>query len=150
MALIISILLSLITIRGFRYIPSEDGLVSADVTMFGKTLILLILIPILYRSGKDPDRRLKAHAGAFGIITAVFYTLGLSMDRAKTLSLMWQNSGYTVNFLNIFLSRAVIFYSLAYLIFSVLKKSPALSNTRPADTFSRKRVLLCGRRNRIL
>ncbi len=145
MTLILSIILSLITIRGFRYIPSEDGLVSADVPMIGKILILLILLPILYRSGKDPDSRLKTHAGAFGIITAVCYTLGLSMDRAKTLSLMWQNSGYTVNFLNIFLSRAVLFYSLAYLIFSVLKKNPVRNNARPADTFFRKRVLLwCG------
>ena len=50
MALILSIILSLVTIRGFRYTPSEDGLVSAGVPLIGKILILLVLIPILYRT----------------------------------------------------------------------------------------------------
>lgn len=141
-AVVCSILLSLITIRGFRYTPTEDGLVLAGTPVFLKVLLPLILIPILYLSFRDPDRRLKAHAGAFGAIAGLFYSLGLSMDRAKTLSWIWENRGYALNFLNIFLTWAILCYCFAYAVSVLLRKTGSRTAGRAASAFSCKRMLL--------
>ncbi len=142
MSIIASILLSLISIRGFRYTPSEEGLVPANVHIAVRVLLFAVQALILYRSFRDPDRRLKAHAGAFGLITGAFCSLGLSMDRAGTLSWILRNTGCTVNFLNIFFTRSLLCYCFAYAVYSVLKMSGQRDDRRSPYVFSFKRALL--------
>ncbi len=142
MSLLVSILLSLLSVRGFRYTLTEEGLVPSGMPAALKILLFLLQFLILYQIVRDPDRRLKVCAGMFGLITGIFYTLGLSMDRAKTLSWIGQSRGYSLNFLNMFFTAGTLCCCFAYAVFSFLKRQEQRKRKQAPTPFSFKKVFL--------
>ena len=139
MELFFSIILSFLAVRGFRYTVTEEILSPVNTESFIWLLLLLIFIWVINRSFREKDKALILYCALFGIIIALFYILGISMEKVKRISWMWINFGYLLNALSIFFSHALLYYCFAYLTFGFLRKHGSNST---AHEFSFKRVIL--------
>ena len=72
MTLFFSILISFISIRGFRFKVTENGLELRNTQSFIWLLLLLAFTYVIYKSLQDKDKRLKIFAVLFGLIVSIF------------------------------------------------------------------------------
>ena len=93
MELFFSIILSFLAVRGFRYTVTEEILSPVNTESFIWLLLLLFFIWVLNRSLREKDKALILYSALFGIIIALFYILGISMEKVKRISWMWINFG---------------------------------------------------------
>ncbi len=120
MALTISVILSFFAVRGFRFEITEEGLVLRNTETFLWLLLFVLFSYVLYRSFKDPDRHRKGYSLLFGVIVSLFYILGMSFEKAGTLTVLWNNTETLANYLNLFYSCAVLFFCFSYIAFGLL------------------------------
>ena len=139
MTLLTAILISFIAVRGFRYTVTEEILSAVNTESFIWLLLLLFFIWVIDRSLREKDKALILYSALFGIIIALCYILGISMEKVKRISWMWINFGYLANALNIFFSHALLYYCFAWLAFGFLRKHGSRSTVQD---FSLKRVFL--------
>ena len=137
-----SILVSFLTIRGFRFELTEDGLALANTQNFAWLPVFLFFVWVIYRNFNDTDRRLKFFSGVFGLIICTFYTLGLSFEKIGTFSWVLENRKYLINFANYYFSYSVLYYCFAYLTFQFIRKKTIKASKNPVIGFSLKRVFL--------
>ena len=114
MELFFSIILSFLAVRGFRYTVTEEILSPVNTESFIWLLLLLLFIWVINRSFREKDKALILYSALFGIIIALFYILGISMEKVKRISWMWINFGYLLNALSIFFTHALLYYCFAY------------------------------------
>lgn len=139
MELILSLILSFFAVRGFRYTITEEGLSPVNTESFLWLPLLLFFIWVVQRILQGKDRKLILCSALFGVIIAICYILGISMEKAKRLSWMWSNFGCLANTLNLFFSHALLYSCFAHLTFGFLKKHGGRS---ASHDFSFKRVFL--------
>ena len=139
MELIFSLILSFFAVRGFRYTVTEEGLTPVNTESFLWLPLLLFFVWVIRRSLREKDRARILCSALFGVITALCFILGISMEKAKHLSWMWSNFSCLANTLNLFFSHGLLYYCFAFLSFGFLKKHGAGNVTRD---FSLKRVFL--------
>lgn len=121
MDLTISILISFLAVRGFRFELTGDGLVQVNTLSFIWLLTFLFFVWILCRSRKETDRRLKAYAGLLSFILACFYAAGLGFEKMKSLSWIWNSRGNLINYMNLFFSNWVLYYCCTFSAFQMLR-----------------------------
>ena len=140
MELVLSFIISFFAVRGFRYTVTADGLSMANMESFLWLVLMLFFVWVMDLSFKEKDRRLIAYAALFGAVTAVFFLLGVSMEKMKRISWIWSNAGYLANALNLYFSHAVLYYSFAFFAFRFLRDHGASAEVH--GNFSFKRVFL--------
>ena len=137
MELILSLILSFFAVRGFRYTVTGEGLSPVNTESFLWLPLLLFFVWVIQRSIREKDRKLTLCSALFGIVIAIFYLPGISMEKAGRISWMWSNFGCLANTLNLFFSHALLYASFAFLAFGFLKKHGSRS---ASHDFSFKRV----------
>lgn len=142
MRLFLTVILSFFAVRGFRYTITDEGLVMRNMESFLWVLLLLFFSWVIHQSFRKKDKRLSACSALFGIIIAVFYLFGISMEKMKHISWMWANFGYLSNVLNLFFSHAVLYYCFAFLAFGFLRGQNSQNRLKGTQVFSFKHVLL--------
>ena len=143
MTLFFSILISFISIRGFRFKVTENGLELRNTQSFIWLLLLLAFTYVIYKSLQDKDKRLKIFAVLFGLIVSIFYILGVSMEKMKGLGWIWSEREVLFDVLNLFFSHCCLYFCAAYLGLKRLAKSKAFSAPAgSAHSFSFKWVIL--------
>ncbi len=140
--LLFSILIGFITIRGFRFELTNEGLALGNTQSFAWLPVFLFFVWVIYRSIRDSDRKLKIFSGAFGIIIGTFYTIGLSFEKMGTLSWTIENRRYLINYINHYFSYSVLYYCFAYLTYQFIRKKSTASVNDRVIVFSLKRVFL--------
>ena len=145
MQLIFAIVMSFLAVRGFRYDLTGDGLVLRNTLRFDWLLLFLFLLIILYRSFRDPDRRLKGFSALFAGITAVFYLLGVNLEKTETLARIWESSGYLLNQLNLLYAHMILYYCCTFTAFRFLAgRQGSGSHQKKTVTDFRKVLLFWG------
>ena len=139
MEFIVSLILSFFAVRGFRYTVTEEGLSPVNTESFLWLPLLLFFVWVIQRSLREKNTARIMYSALFGIIIAICYILGISMENAGRISWMWSNSGCLANALNLFFSHALLYSCFTFLTFWFLKKHGGSSVTRD---FSFKRVFL--------
>ena len=140
MTLFVSLLISFITIRGFRFTITENGLTMQNTLSFIWLPVLLFLVHVLSLSLKERNSRLKIFAVLFSVITGVCFIAGAGMEKTKGISWIWRDPDVSVNVLNLFFSHAVLYYCAAFSGFKYLGQDRRTA----AETgiFSFRRVLI--------
>ena len=139
---IISLILSFFSIRGFRYLLTDDGLTAVNTESFFWLLLFLFFAAVFSRAMHDPDRRLKGYSILFGVLIALFYVLGVSFEKMGTLSRMWENAEAAGNYLNLFFSYAALYFCFSYSAFRFLSDNAGTGTVPLKKKFSFKTVLL--------
>ena len=142
MALFFSLILSYAAVRGFRFRITETGFSPVNLESFNWLIFFIIFTVILYQSIVEKDRRLKVYASAFSVIIAVFYVLGLSIDKREELRWIWSNRSSLLNVLNLFYSETILYYCFSFLAFRFLKKAAIRSAEVKRKPFALKNVFI--------
>ena len=142
MILAVSIILSFIAVRGFRFNLTADGLALGNTESFAWLLLFFFFLRVLYLTFTEKDRARIITAGLFGLIIGIFYTLGLSFEKRGNLTWIMGSAGYLVNYLNLFFSNLVLYYCFAYQSFRYIAKASVYKADRHKRLFSFKTVLL--------
>lgn len=142
MLLFAALLISFLTVRGFRCKITGEGLIVRNTESFLWLVLLLLFAFVIRRIIAEKDRRRQRYALLFGIITAIFYVCGVSMEKMKGIAWIWANSGNLINVLNLFFSHTVLYSGAAYIAFGLLKNRAEAKKIAGDRSFSFKRVLL--------
>ena len=142
MILAVSIILSFIAVRGFRFNLTADGLALGNTESFAWLLLFFFFLRVLYLTFTEKDRARIITAGLFGLIIGIFYTLGLSFEKRGNLTWIMGSASYLVNYLNLFFSNLVLYYCFAYQSFRFIAKASVYKADRHKRLFSFKTVLL--------
>lgn len=142
MTLFLSILISFLSVRGFRFKVTENGLELRNTQSFTWLLLLLAFTYVVYKSLQDKEKQLKLYAALFSLIVSIFYIAGISMEKMKGLGWIWSEGEVLLNVVNLFFSHFCLYYSAAYLGFKGLAKSRKhIASAESTQTFSCKRVI---------
>lgn len=142
MSLLISLLISFLAVRGFRFDMTRTGLVLRNTESFVWLLLLLFFCWVCVKSWKDPDRRLKRCAALYGILIAVFTVLGKILSTLEYFAWIWENPHNLLHFLNMLFSYALLYYSFAFLSFALLKQIKSEKPSGAVRNISMKKVFL--------
>lgn len=137
-----SLLIGLAAVRGFRYTVTEGGLALVNTESFLWVPALLFFVCVLYMSFREKDRRLKGSAILFGLITGVFYIIGVSMEKRNGIGWIRTNTGVLLNMLNLFFSHAVLYFCGAFLAFRYLARISHQKGSAVPGQFSVRRAML--------
>ena len=142
MALFLSLILSFVTVRGFRFAISADYLEPVDLYSFGWVLLFFFLVWALHRVITQKDKRLIIHAAVFALIISTFSVFGTSIAKMRRISWIWESRNYLLNFLNLYAAHFILCFCFAYLAFQWLKNRQAEDQHRQDAHFSGKKVLI--------
>lgn len=136
MYLFIEIIAALFGARGFRYMVTENGMVMRNTESFLWLVVMFFFICVIDLSLREKNKRLSCFSALFGIICAVFYILGICLDKLGRISWLWSNSGILLNVLNLFYSHTLLYYCFAFLAFRFLQKQACEKVTERQSGFS--------------
>ena len=142
MTLAAAILISFLAVRGFRFDVTTDGFSLNDSESFSWLILMLFFIWVITISRKETDKRLKIYSLLFSIITALFFCLGISLEKKESLKWIWESRSRILNYLNLLFSHIVLYYCSSFLLFRFLRNAQIGDGTGIPGKFSVKKVLL--------
>ena len=142
MTLFVSLLISFLAVRGFRFEMTRTGLALRNTESFVWLLVFLFFCWICVKSRKNPDRRLICFAAVYGILIAMFTVLGKILSTLEYFAWIWENPHNLLHFLNMLFSYALLYYSFAFLTFGFLKKKNSEKQPGTIRNISMKKVFL--------
>ena len=101
MTLFVSLLISFLAVRGFRFEMTRTGLALRNTESFVWLLVFLFFCWICVKSRKNPDRRLICFAAVYGILIAMFTVLGKILSTLEYFAWIWENPHNLLHFLNL-------------------------------------------------
>ncbi|MBQ6518328.1 MAG: hypothetical protein IJI14_06390 [Anaerolineaceae bacterium] len=142
MQLAVSLILSFLAVRGFRFEFGAKVLVLRNMESFLWLILFLFFTVFFYKNLKDPNRRLKRYAAGFAVIIAFFHVVGGSLERMTGVAWIFQSKSMLVNFLNICFSFFCLYYCFACISFSILAKQSLQARKTAGINISIKPVLI--------
>ena len=91
MTLAIALIISFLTVRGFRFEFGAKVLVLRNTESFVWLLIFLFFTAFFYTSLSNKNRRLKRYAAIFAILIAFYHVIGSSLERMTGITWIWQS-----------------------------------------------------------
>ena len=134
----VQLLISYITVRGFQFRLTGQGLIIADTRSFEWLLLFLFILWTLSRSAAEKDRRLKGYGMVLSVIIAANYSIGLSFEKMENLIWMAAGGGNFIHYCNFSFSCFILCYCFVFLCFQKLRDL----KWKDRKAFSYKRVLL--------
>lgn len=125
MTLALSLIISFLAVRGFRFEFGAKVLVLRNMESFLWLVLFLFFSGFLYKNILSPNRRLKKFAAVFALVIAFYHVIGGSLERMTGVAWIWQNKGMLVNFVNMFFSFTCLYYCFGSIAFSLLEKYSA-------------------------
>ena len=138
----LSLLISYIAVRGFRFDFGAKVLVSLNLESFTWLLLFLFFLWFFNKSLNYSNKRLKACAITFGLIIACFQVVGRSLERMTGIAWIGQDKNMLINFLNILYGYFSFYYAFAFLTFSFLEKKSLEQVRKPVKKIQMKYVFL--------
>ena len=142
MTLILSIVLSILAIHGFRFEITDNYIKLNDTYTFYWILLLLFITGTLYRVFCEKNKRLMGCSALFSFIISTFSVIGASIARMRRISWIWESRNYLINFLNLYYAQFILYFCIGYLAFRWLKKISCTRKNSENPVFSFTRVLL--------
>ena len=142
MTLFFSLIISFLTIHGFRFSITENGYQSQNLESFVWLLLFLFFAWFIANFIRESNRRLKVYSVIFGLIIAVFYSIGINFEKRETMTWIWTSRSNLINFLNLFFSQFILYTGFAFLTFRFLRNRPEKDKQQTQKSFSRKRFFV--------
>lgn len=142
MTLIISIVLSILAIHGFRFEITDNYIKLNNTYTFYWIPLFVFIIGTLYRVLSEKEKRLLCCSALFSFIISTFTVIGVSIARMRRISWIWESRNYLINFLNLYYAQFILYFCISYLAFRWLKKNSINQNNSANPVFSFRRVLL--------
>ena len=142
MTLIISIVLSILAIHGFRFDVTDNYIKLNNTYTFYWILLFVFITGTLYRVFSEKEKRLFCCSALFSFIISTFSVIGVSIARMRRISWIWESRNYLINFLSLYYAQFILYFCISYLAFRWLKKISINQNNSANPVFSFRRVLL--------
>ena len=141
MSWIVSVLMSALTVFGWRVEISAEGLVPTGKPVWALAIAFVCFAVGLRFAFKDTDKRRVKYAAVYALILALFWVVGSCFEKMESLRPALIGKRNVLKYLNLVFSYWTLYFCIAWALFNLISRSAA-KDSSPMKPFSWKRVLI--------